>query len=845
MRKTVLTLLWLTLLSATAGAATVPVKVAGRLAARLTGSEVNQVSLPADIQGMYLFVGEGGYAVIAADDCVRPVLAYGSRWCGPNDTLPAAIHDWLQAYGDEIADRIQRKVEPSEATRFEWLQLMNAPQGPEPLFSVVVSPLLTTTWNQSPRYNNLCPSGCVTGCVATATAQVMKYWNHPAQGTGSHSYTDGSHGTLSANFGTTTYQWSLMPNALTGASSSSQINAVATLMYHIGVAVEMAYGSSSSATTGSYGEPSSFCAENALKTYFGYSQTAHHVLRASMSDSLWCAIIDEELSASRPILYSGRDVDGGHAFVLDGSNAAGHYHFNWGWGGYCDGYYLMGQLNPSPGGTGGTYSSTYNLSNTAVMGIRPASTATPTTCAVNVTLTDAAHATVTGAGNRSYGDTVTVKVNTNAGYRFTRWSDGVHFNPRRMVVDSAVNLTAIVEPINATDTVYYCNTAYQTSFGVGGAIYWGIRLYPADIERFSRLSKVLVYDGEDGLYQLRIYKGGYSSPNTLIYTQNVTFTETDDWREVTLDSALSVDASMPLWVTFYTSDASYPAAASTYGGHASGAMLSSSGSNWHTLSYTEYSFMIRAIFQSAQYFDVTAGGEHGTVEGTGQYVEGTEVTLTARPDPCYVFSVWSDGVTDNPRTFTLTGDIALTALFEETSLVEELDIHACDSFSWHGNTYTVSTVDSVMSTSYQGCDSSTVLRLTLDYSVDGGEVYDTAVAPYIWNNTYYDQSGDYTFVGQTAEGCDSTVVLHLVIVPAQGIDGVDATPITLYPNPTASVVTLEGVPCGTEVILYSAEGRELLRQTVLADRQPIDVSLLPAGSYLLSVSGRTYRFVKQ
>lgn len=842
MRKSLVAIL-LTVLSAVAMAAPVPVKVAERVAVRWTGSGTSMRTLPADIRGMYLFVGDNGFAVIASDDCVRPVLAYGERWCGTADSLPTAIHDWLQAYGDEIMDRVQRKVAASDSTRGEWQRLTAAAQGPDPLFSVVVSPLLTTTWNQSPRYNNLCPSGCVTGCVATATAQVMKYWNHPAQGTGSHSYTDGSHGTLSANFGATTYQWSSMPNALTGGSSYSQINAVATLMYHIGVAVEMGYGSSSSATTGSYGQPASVCAENALKTYFGYSQTAHHVLRASMSDSLWCALIDEELVASRPILYSGRDVDGGHAFVLDGSNAAGHYHFNWGWGGYCDGYYLMGQLNPSSGGTGGSASSTYNLGNTAIMGIRPASTNHPASCPVNVTLSTP-HGSVNGAGSHSYGDTVSVKVSTNQGYRFTRWSDGVHYNPRQMVVDSTVNLTAIVEPINATDTVHYCNSAYSTSYRFGDVSYWGIKLMPADIECFSHLEKVQIYDGQAGNYQLRVYKGGYSNPNSLMYTKNLVFSGVDEWIEVTLDSLLTVDVTMPLWVTFYSENSGYPAAVSTYGGHSSSCQYSYSGTSWQPLSGGKYSFMIRAVFRPVHTYEVTATGDHGTVEGTGIYEEGASVTLTPRPDPCYAFSAWSDGNTDNPRTITLASDTSLTALFVETPVVEYIVLHDCDTLVWNGQVYTEDYNDSIVTTSYQGCDSIAYVQLQVGHSVLI-EQYDTAVGVYYLQDSAISASCDYTlYATQTAEGCDSVCILHIVVLPAQGIDDAATRSVVLYPNPVTDVLTVGGLLPETAVVLYDGQGRVCLRRTVTDASARLDLSHLSAGSYILVVDGVPYRIVK-
>ncbi len=834
-------------------------QVAGEVAARVLQQRVQPAALPQGLDEMYLYVGSEGFVIVAADDCVRPVLAYGHAvW--PADELPAQIYDWLSDYNDEIVQRRQQKVEASEATRAEWTELLADTPSPSPLYSVVVSPMIATTWNQSPYYNTLCPYDnaggyrCVTGCVATATAQVMKYWNHPVQGTGSHSYVDGSHGTLSANFGTTTYQWSQMPNALTGGSSSSQVDAVATLMYHLGVAMEMSYGSSSGASTGSYGSLTSACAENSLKTYFGYSHHIRHLVKAALNDSVWCALIDQELMASRPIIYSGRDADGGHSFVLDGSDNAGHYHFNWGWGGYCDGYYIMGQLNPSPGGIGGSYSSTYNLKNGALMGVRPAPSSPSVSCPVSVTLTDNSHGHATGGGSHSYGDTVSIKVNTDNGYRFSRWSDGSVFNPRAIVLDSALSLTAVVEPINGSDTVYYAGSYQATSYGSpsSGGFHWGMRLSAADLLSFNSLAAVQLYDDDAGTYQLRVYAGGNSTPGSLVYQESVTLTGSGTWVTVALDTALAVDHSKPYWVTFYSNDVSYPAASSYYAGNGSGSWCSGNdGTNWHILS-SNYSFMVRAIFVSAPVYTVSVAATHGTVAGTGSYTEGTSVMLTPNPDVCYRFAGWNDGSYANPRYVTVDSDVNLVAYFEPDTLVSNQVVHACDSYSWHGDVYTESTIDSLSLTSVLGCDSLNVLHLTMGHSVDV-EVYDTVSGSLVWNNGYYDQSGDYFYVGQTADGCDSTVTLHLVVLPSQGIADADVQSLRLYPNPVGSVLTVSGLSKAAcshlDLCLYDLEGREFTlgrsQLEVAGDDMRLDLSQLPAGVYLLVVGDAVFRIVKQ
>lgn len=233
-------------------------------------------------------------------------------------------------------------------------------------------PLMTTKWNQSPYYNALCPANSVTGCVATAMAQIMKYWNYPAKGTGFHSYNHPTYGTLSANFGGTTYQWSSMPNTVNSAN-----NAVATLMYHCGVSVNMDYSPQSSGAYVIQDSPTpQACSEYALKTYFGYRSTLQGVQRNNYNQTQWINLLKIELNAGRPVLYAGFGSGGGHAFVCDGYDNNNFFHFNWGWGGSSDGYFQTSALNPGSLGTGGG-SGGFNSDQQVVIGIQPPSGGVP------------------------------------------------------------------------------------------------------------------------------------------------------------------------------------------------------------------------------------------------------------------------------------------------------------------------------------------------------------------------------------------------------------------------------------------------------------------------------------
>lgn len=186
--------------------------------------------------------------------------------------------------------------------------------------------LLSTRWGQGCFYNTQCPNDLngpcthtVTGCVATAMAQIMKHWNYPQFGVGSHSYDHLLYGTLFADFGATEYLWSQMPDELT-----EENNAVATLMSHCGVAVEMQYSASSSG-----GAPT----PDAFVDYFGYSLNADYAYKSNYSDQDWKNMLRYQIDNGIPVLYVGHSdiIPEGHAWVLDGYDVDDYFHFNWGW----------------------------------------------------------------------------------------------------------------------------------------------------------------------------------------------------------------------------------------------------------------------------------------------------------------------------------------------------------------------------------------------------------------------------------------------------------------------------------------------------------------------------------
>lgn len=293
----------------------------------------------------YVFNNDaGGFVIIAGDDAVTPVLGYTSTGSFDAENLPDGLKDLLKSYERQIAALGDNYVANQTATRAAFTG--------EKL-------LKTAEWNQMAPFNKYTPSNYVTGCVATAGAIVMKHHGYPAKGTGSHSYTWKGK-TLTANF-EHDYDWASMPAKYDGTNDAA-FDGVARLMADLGVAVEMQYNKDGSgAYIGNL--------VTALQKYYGYSKLSHLMAIEDVGAEAWNGRLREEIDANRPVLYAASDpAGGGHAFVIDGYKDES-FSVNWGWGGYCDGFYQIGALNPESAGkpTGDKY----NVDQSAVFGMEP------------------------------------------------------------------------------------------------------------------------------------------------------------------------------------------------------------------------------------------------------------------------------------------------------------------------------------------------------------------------------------------------------------------------------------------------------------------------------------------
>lgn len=293
---------------------------------------------------------EDGFIIVSADKRMSPVLAYSDTGSIDTQDLPDNVKLWLAGYVVEYQNLDQNTTKSINIDG--W-----------------VDPLITTLWGQNYPYNNLCPlynqkDRAVTGCIATAMAQIMNYHRYPDVGRGANSYVSDTYGIeLNRNFANTTFHWELLKDSYKDYATNEEINAIADLMLTCGISVNMDYGSISWAYY--------YRILLALVDNFGYDPDISFIFKDDMSPDLWHNTITEELLAERPIIMTGSKANGeGHAFIIDGYQSDPedypYYHLNWGWNGYADGYYKMSNMcyNSNP-------DNAYTKDLAAIVNIKP------------------------------------------------------------------------------------------------------------------------------------------------------------------------------------------------------------------------------------------------------------------------------------------------------------------------------------------------------------------------------------------------------------------------------------------------------------------------------------------
>ena len=706
-----------------------------------------------DDAAFHIFNTPNGFVIVAADDCAAPILGYSDEGLPFDlDDIPIQLQDYLQGFGEQIQYGIENHVQ-DETTAQQWELVRSIGRLNNNRDGEAVEPLITSMWGQGWPYNAMCPIDslagssyhyhCPTGCVATSFAQIMHYWGYPINGMESHTYTPPGYPEQTVNFSATTYDWDNMPNSLSSSSTTTEINAVATLMWHCGVAVDMGYGWDSSGA-------SSIDVATALLNYFGYSDELSIVYRSNYSDADWLALMKNCLDLSCPIHYRGSNAYGnGHAFVCDGYDSNDLLHFNWGWYGSYNGYFSIGALNP------GGHS--YNSGNRAIINIHPGCTY-GTTYQITATTESSVYGTVSGSGTYSCGNVCIVTATANEGYGFMYWTENdeqvsteanysfVAMTDRNLVAHFGLpfNITTSADPaeggtVTGGGTYYYNQHVTLTAVPNEGYVFDKWTKDGVDCSYFPTLNMnvteaaeyVAYFEPLDGIeigvpmstnaflptysyhsLTQQIYTaeemGGEAceissvsffntetstSCNLAIYmvnTDKTAFNGTNDWITVTEANQVfsgSVTMAAKSWTTIY-----FPTPFS-YDGSSNVALIIDNTPNSYnngnifcrTFSTNEYQaicinsyytnydpynpsaytgtrikYKNHVVFGIPSYdytVSVTANpANSGTVSGGGDCYLNQPITLTASPNPGYVFNNWTkDGtVVSYLSTYSLT-----------------------------------------------------------------------------------------------------------------------------------------------------------------------------------------------
>ena len=357
---------------------------------------------PSESPAFYIFNLDGsGYIIVSGDDRVPPVLAFSRDGHIDLDNIHDNIESFFRDYEKEINYINKINLPPSANVEGEWKKYLNDDFELKSAFVVdSVKPLTTTRWGYGTPYNNLCPydasipnssirrnKHCPAGCAAVAMAQIMQYWAQvqlrkywtqtqkwytPLKGFGSNSYESFNYGILSANFGATDYKWDIIPDDFDNNSTDAQKNAIATLMFHCGISLNMDYGPDVSGIYRYDPYTGRNTLEKALATYFGYKNSMKAVVKSSYTDITWVEMMKNEIASGRPVIYDGVDEakNSGHAFIIDGFktiNNTSYFSVNWGlYNDYGKGYFLINSMGFPPD---------YNFTSDAcvLIGIEPGS----------------------------------------------------------------------------------------------------------------------------------------------------------------------------------------------------------------------------------------------------------------------------------------------------------------------------------------------------------------------------------------------------------------------------------------------------------------------------------------
>ncbi|MBR4786404.1 MAG: thiol protease/hemagglutinin PrtT [Bacteroidales bacterium] len=849
----------------------------------------------------YVYDFHPGFVIVSADDRMEPVLGYSLEGDYDAANVPDNMRAFLEGYAEELQYAVQTNYTRDARMSQKWHAMAQGTYHPASRNQSVVGPLLSTRWDQNSPYNALCPavSGgpgghAYAGCVATMMGQIMRYWEYPSRGIGSNTYVNSDTlcpDTMYANFGTALYDYSLMPEKLTSASSTAEKNAVTTLLLHCGVAVNMLYGADGSSASTSY-------ASTVMQQYFRYP--ASQYLSRNNYSSTWVQMLKQELDQLRPIPYRGSG-SGGHAFVCDGYDDMDYFHFNWGWSGSYNGYYLLSSLLPgthdftsSHGAIFGLYANKemLNESRHHLSFLTEAGTVSEAQ-SLRIRTANVSHPLQLQAmGNFQVSlDSVNfqnvITMSSTGGVLYVRFlSSGtqqVEYGTIRVMADSALDVLSLTgmsyvqtcnPPQNMTATYQrpmvdlqwdapQANTSTaHTTISWDSTSSTTYRYSPnytvTMLHRYCDTDLVAMHGqwltgisfyAKNGInecyvvaYQGGSYENGSFRPGQMVMNQQVPLSALthNQWCTVALNTPVLVDASQELWVGYKISvDSGYYAmptgATSRYvpdKGDIVGRHYASGSLTWKLFGSSR-NFLIKAhlteIPSSVNYYKVLFDNN----------------LITLLPDTATTYS--SVVVTPGPHQYTVTAvygnqcEASISDTITVPDVITTYDYQqdsVCANqlpYTWYGLALEGAGVysDTLYSAYY---DTMCIRQLTLTvlptYHTESEVV---ELSEYMWNGDLLTASGDYTHTYMATNGCDSVVVLHLTLTV--GVNPIsDPLVCQVYPNPTEGQFTINNDQLIiNSVQVYDVYGKLLKTIEANANIVKIDVRELSAGMYFARV----------
>lgn len=743
-----------------------------------------------------------GFIIVSGDDRANDILGYSDSGTFDYENLPPNMKQWLDIYKNDL----NTLVNNSDLKTIKNVRTAGA-------FTQSVAPLLgDIKWGQGSPYNDLCPTlpdskKSASGCVATAMAQVMYYHQWPPKGNDFYRYHSSSYGfNVSANFGDTYYEWDKIAPQYDLNSSPESKHAVATLMLHCGVSVEMDYGPSS----GAY----QFFVPHALTYYFNYDQSISMYKRNFHNIDEWMDIIKTELNEKRPVLYGGVGPYGGHAFVCDGYDANNMFHINWGWSGVSNGYYQLSALNPYFEETGGSTNSGYNLNQDLITRIQKQKGTTKinfNACCKNIQITDY---TTLPRNNTFIIETINL-----GNYS---WMDGLHYYALGLY-DKDNLVQVLGKPFGFNLIPFYFINKVSTQFTIPKPVPAGnYRIYPIYQAPDSKeWQKVRVEVGQNKYIEAKITESyiTLSDPKQYKPALQITNIEMRDkvyknrFTKITFDiSNTGGDFYGPINLTIYNISEDIPKQEST--------QIVDINSN----TSTKVSFYENFLLDEGKYIIKISD-----IDGN-QIGDSKEFTLLSAP-PSSILKLKS------------------TPYFPDNNRVPKNDINFTVKVENTGGLYSNNLLAIVSSINENIADKNLIAWSEIETGetkdiVFTGTMEDYPDGEYMLNIYSFSDEDGYS---SPVEPKESQGVRFTLYSPSGSSESIVNKPVNIYPNPATSIINIENDSAIKNITIYDISGNQIITFTPQAEttKATIDINGINRGCYFVKITDTLGVKVKQ